>query len=118
MPDSGTRRASMPSWLPIQWMSTGRTAGRLLATARTADVCRPVPPPAITIRTRMGAARRESVGSASPLGALEGERDEPGDQLAVRDARGLPELGVGGGGGETRDGVDLVHEHAVVAVDE
>src|ERR1700675_4153614 len=102
-PASGTRRASTPSWLPIQWTSSpSRT--RAAATASPALVCPPVPPPAMTTRTA--------------LAPLEGEIDQAGDQLGVGDARGLPELGVGARRGKAGQGVDLVDEHARLPFDE
>src|SRR6266508_5292174 len=48
-PAAGTRRASIPARLPIQWMSAVRSL-RAAATASPALVCPPVPPPAITTR--------------------------------------------------------------------
>src|SRR4029077_12117746 len=61
---------------------------------------------------------RAILGAALVLPALEGEGDEAGDQLRIGDAGGLPEPRVRAGRGEARDRVDLVHEHAPLALDE
>src|SRR2546428_604925 len=58
-PASGTRRASTPLRLPIQWMSAPRFSSSA-ATASPALVCPPVPPPPLP--TRMDSAG----GSAPP----------------------------------------------------
>src|SRR5499425_19044 len=102
-PASGARRASMPSRLPIQWTSAPSWP-RAAATASPALVCPPVPPPAMTTRTA--------------LALLEGEVDQPRDELGVGDAGGFPELGIGAGRGEAGQRVDLVDEHAALALDE
>src|SRR5215467_12643930 len=102
-PASGARRDSMPSRLPIQWMSAPSRPSAA-ATARPALVCPPVPPPAMTTRT------------ASAL--LEGEVDQPRDELGVGNAGGFPELGIGARRGEAGQRVDLVDEHAALALDE
>src|SRR5215813_8285484 len=91
-PASGARRASMPS------------RPRAAATASPALVCPPVPPPAMTPRTA--------------LALLEGEVDQPRDELGVGDAGGCPKLGIGAGRGEAGQRVDLVDEHAALAFDE
>src|SRR5215470_17191060 len=96
-PASGARRASMPSRLPIQWTSAPSWP-RAAATASPALVCPPVPPPAMTTRTA--------------LALLEGEVDQPRDELGVGDAGGLPELGISAGRGEAGQRVDLVDAHA------
>src|SRR6266404_4809541 len=61
---------------------------------------------------------RAILAAALVLPALEGEGNEAGDQLGVGDARGFPEPRVRAGRREAGDGVDLVHEHAAVALDE
>src|SRR2546426_11274798 len=103
MPASGARRASRPKRLPIHAHATPR-ARSAAATASPGEVWPPVPPPAMTIMST--AVPRVAV-------ALEGQRDQALDQLAVGEPRGLPEPRVGAGGGETGDRVDLVQDHAV-----
>src|SRR5712691_1384643 len=120
-PASGTRRASMPERLPIQCTSTWAERSAA-ATASPALVCPPVPPPAMTIltweRERNPRHRRgRGQGEGDSLALLEGQVDEPGDELGVWNARGFPETRVGAGGGEARDGIDLVDQHAL-ALDE
>src|SRR5262245_53000016 len=102
-PASGARRDSMPSRLPIQWMSAPSRPSAA-ATARPALVCPPVPPPAMTTRT--AAALRE------------GEVDQPRDELGVGNAGGFPELRIRARRGEAGQRVDLVDKHAALALDE
>src|SRR6266508_3074090 len=52
------------------------------------------------------------------LPPLEGEFDQPRDQLGVGDARRLPELGVGARHREAGQGIDRVDEHARLPLDE
>src|SRR5712691_4344845 len=139
MPLWGTRWASMPEREPIQAQVLERSRSRA-ATARPGLVWPPVPPPAMATRIRLEADTRirpsvlcggpemapalpraaddpqRAPAGASP--AFEGEVDEAGDQLRVGDAGGFPQPRVGAGRGETRDRVDLVHEHAPLALDE
>src|SRR6266581_1522693 len=103
MPASGARRASRPERLPIHAHATPR-ARSAAATASPGEVWPPVPPPAMTIMST--AVPRIAV-------ALEGQRDQALDQLAVGEPRGLPEPRVGAGGGEAGDRVDLVQDDAV-----
>src|SRR5438093_10557711 len=117
MPASGARRASRPERLPIHAHATPR-ARSAAATASPGEVWPTVPPPAMTIilfavgaPSQGSGARRSGSEPASPghsrggrstavprvAVALEGQRDQALDQLAVREPRGLPEPRVGAG---------------------
>src|SRR5262245_28486461 len=120
----------MPAWLPIHARRTPSPSRprSALARASPAAVWPPVPPPAKTTvsgasgergpwgrpaalgsGTRLGSAGRWGFEPALPGVALEGQLDQPVDQLRVRQARGLPEAGIGREARESRNGVDLVH---------
>src|SRR5882724_8977172 len=63
--------------------------------------------------------KRRSVQEArAPLVALEGELDQPLEQVPVRDARGLEQLCVDARRGEAGNRVQLVHQHLAVLADE
>src|SRR5262244_3488823 len=107
MPACGTRWASMPACDPIHAQLIERSRRRA-ATARPGLVCPPVPPPAMTTSAVTTLPSR-----ALALVPLEGELDQAIDEIGVGQARGRPHLGVGARRGESRDRIDLVHQHAI-----
>src|SRR5262245_17422610 len=138
MPAAGTQVASMPAWLPIQ---TSRTPSpsrvwSALARAKPAAVCPPVPPPARTTvrgrdeetlsrrlgalgsRTRPGPVGRAGLQPPFPRVALEGQLDQPVDQLRIRQSRRLPEARIGRETSEPGNRVDLVDPDARLALEE
>ena len=114
-PASGTRRASTPSWLPIQWTSAPPLPS-VAATASPALVCPPVPPPAMTTRTPIsspgpsasgldgGASPEASQRVTAPSGVAKSEAERPvalpptpaTETLADRSGRGAAHAEVGG----------------------
>src|SRR5215216_4374582 len=100
IPAAGTRRASIPSRLPIHTQRCPRCC-RTEATARPGLVCPPVPPPVM---------RKTSPGPRlAARMPLEGKLHEAIDQRRVVDAGRFPHLRVAARARESGDGVDLVH---------